>query len=155
MARMQAVTHIEASPQRVWEVLVAWERQPEWMHDARSVRVTSPHRRGTDVTIVCATDIAAGIVIDDPMLVTEWDEEHVLGVLHQGSIIRGVGAFELEQSEYGTVLTWWEEATVPFGAVGELVASATVVPWVNRVFRTSLAGLKRSAEADESGDAAA
>lgn len=146
MARIQASTHVEATPQQVWDVLVDWENQPRWMADARSVKVTSPHRAGADVTVVCATDIALGIVVDDPMLVTEWEEPRVLGVRHLGRVIRGVGAFELDQTAHGTALTWWEEAEVPFWALGEAVAELTVVPWVRRVFRTSLAGLKRIAE---------
>ena len=146
MARIEASTHIEASPKRVWDVLVDWEGQPRWMRDARSVRVTSPHRTGPDVVVVCATDIAAGVVIDDPMVVIEWDEPRVLGIRHLGRIIRGVGAFELMETAHGTALTWWEEVAVPFWALGEVVADYTVVPWVERVFRTSLSGLKRIAE---------
>ena len=148
MARIEASTHVEASPQQVWDVLVDWEGQPRWMRDARQVRVTSPHRAGVDVVVVCATDIAGGLVVDDPMLVTEWDEPNVLGVRHLGRIIRGVGAFELAETAHGTALTWWEEVGVPLGALGEMVADFTVVPWVERVFRSSLAGLKRIAESD-------
>lgn len=146
MARIEATVHVEAPPQRVWDVLVDWENQPRWMVDARTVKVTSPHRVGSDVTIVCATDIALGIVVDDPMLVTEWDEPRVLGVRHLGGIIRGVGAFELTETPYGTALTWWEEAQMPFGPLGEAVGEALVVPWVERVFRMSLSDLKRIAE---------
>lgn len=37
MARIQTTTHIEAPVERVWDVLTAWEGQPRWMRDARSV----------------------------------------------------------------------------------------------------------------------
>lgn len=146
MARIEASTHIEADPQRVWDVLVDWEAQPRWMVDARLVEVTSAHREGLDVSLRCATDIVAGVVVNDPMIVTEWDEPRVLGVRHTGTVIRGVGAFELAPTPYGTALTWWEEAGVPFWAFGEFVADYAIVPWVERVFRRSLAGLKRIAE---------
>lgn len=148
MARIEASTHIEAPPERVWEVLVDWETQPRWMVDARSVEVTSANRAGPDVTLRCRTNILAGVVVTDPMVVTEWDEPRVLGVRHTGTVVRGVGAFELEPTPHGTALIWWEEAGVPFSAVGEFVADLVVVPWVERIFRRSLAGLKRIAESD-------
>jgi uncharacterized protein YndB with AHSA1/START domain len=148
VARIEASIHIEAPPQRVWDVLVDWESQPRWMVDARSVQVTSVHRSGTDVALRCRTDILAGVVVTDPLVVTEWEEPRILGVHHTGAVIRGVGAFELEPTPYGTALTWWEEAGAPFGAAGDLIADFVVVPWVERVFRRSLAGLKRIAESD-------
>ena len=146
MARIEATVHVEAPPQRVWDVLVDWENQPRWMVDARRVVVTSPHRAGVDTTIVCATDIALGVVVDDPMLVTEWEERRVLGVRHLGWLIRGVGAFELEASAHGTALLWWEEAEMPLGPLGEFMGDLVVAPYVERLFRTSLSDLKRIAE---------
>lgn len=146
VARIEATVHVEAPPQRVWDVLVDWENQPRWMVDARRVVVTSHHRAGVDTTISCATDIALGVVVDDPMLVTEWDEPRVLGVRHLGRLIRGAGAFELAETPYGTALSWWEEAEMPLGPVGEFVGELVVVPYVERLFRTSLSDLKRIAE---------
>lgn len=146
MARIEVATHIEAPPRRVWDVLVDWEAQPRWMLDARQVEVTSAHRTGVDVTLRCATDIVAGVVVDDPMIVTDWQEPRRLAVRHTGRVIRGVGAFELTPTPEGTALTWWEDAAVPLWALGEVVADLTVVPYVERIFRVSLAGLKRIAE---------
>lgn len=147
MARIEAATHIEAPVARVWEVLLDWERQPRWMRDARSVEVTSPHRTGPDVVLRCRTDIAAGIVVTDVMVTTEWEDERIVGVRHTGWPIRGVGAFELEPTPHGTHFTWWEEVTAPLWGLGEAVTTLLVVPQVRRVFRASLAGLKRECEA--------
>ena len=146
MARIEATTHIEAPPARVWEVLVDWEAQPRWMVDARSVRVTSAARTGVDVTIMCVTGIVAGLTVRDPMCVTEWDEHSILGVQHLGEIIRGVGAFELDATPHGAAVVWWEEIVMPFGAVGEAVGDMLVAPYVDQAFRRSLSGLKRVAE---------
>ncbi len=148
MARIEATTHIEASPERVWAVLIDWEGQPRWMQDARAVEVLSQRRTGTGVVVSARTDIA-GVVIDDPMEVTEWDEPRVLGVHHRGRVIRGVGRFELTPTHAGTKLLWWEEVQVPFGGVGEAIAEITVVPFTTRVFRRSVAALKRLCESDD------
>ncbi len=148
MARIEAVTHVEAPRRQVWDLLAAWERQPEWMVDARSVEVLTPAREGIGVTIRCRTDIL-GFVVNDDLSVTEWDDGFVLGMRHQGRVIRGVGAFELSDTAYGTRLEWWEEAEVPLGALGDAVAGVVVVPWVHRVFRRSLAGFKRVCEGRE------
>lgn len=148
MARIEATTHIEASPARVWDVLIDWEAQPRWMRDARSVTVLSPHRVGVDVVVRCMTDIAAGLVITDDFVTTQWDEQRAMGIRHLGWLIRGVGAFELAPTAQGTRFVWWEEVDPPFGALGDAVAGAVVAPMVERVFRASLADLKRVCETD-------
>lgn len=146
MARIEVSTHIEVPPQRVWDVLVDWERQPVWMDDASSVEVRSAEREGLGVVLRCRTNIL-GVSVNDDLAVTEWSPPAVLGVRHLGWAIRGVAAFELTETAYGTHVQWWEEAEVPFGMVGETVAPALIVPWVHRVFRRNLANLKRTCEA--------
>lgn len=146
MARIEAVTHVEAPVARVWEVLTDWEGQPRWMQDARSVAVLSPHREGTGVVLRCRTDIAAGIVVTDDMVTTAWQDQRLVAVRHLGRIIRGEGAFELLPTPEGTRFTWWEDVTVPFGPLGDRAAALLVVPPVTRVFRRSLAALKRVCE---------
>ena len=145
MARIEVSTHIEAPPHHVWDVLVDWERQAEWMDDASSVEVCTPEREGVGVLLRCRTNIL-GISVNDDLAVTEWSPGAVLGVRHRGRLIRGVAAFELTQTAYGTHVQWWEEAEAPLGAVGETIAPAVVVPWVKRVFRRNLANLKRTCE---------
>jgi hypothetical protein len=146
VARIAVQTHIEAPVGRVWEQLVRWERQAEWMVDARSVQVLSSVREGVGVELNCRTDIL-GVAVDDGLTVTEWAPPYVLGVRHSGPLIRGAGAFELFETPYGTRLEWWEEAEAPGGAVGDALAGVVVVPWVSRVFRRSLARFKRLCEA--------
>ena len=150
MARIEVATHIEVPPQRVWDVLVDWERQAEWMVDASRVEVRSDHREGVGVVLRCRTKIV-GVAIDDDLAVTDWSPPSSLGVTHQGPVIRGVAAFELTPTEHGTHLLWWEEVQAPLGGAGEMAATVAVVPWVRRVFRRSLATLKRRCEAPASG----
>lgn len=145
MARIEATTHVEAPPQRVWDVLVDWGRQAEWMVDVRSLAVVSEERDGLGVTVRCRTNIL-GLTVNDELEVTEWEPPTTLGMRHLGPVIQGAGAFELTETPYGTRLVWWEEAHAPLGSVGDTVTGVVIVPWVNRVFRRSLARLKRLCE---------
>ena len=146
MARIEVTTHVEASPQRVWDVLTDWERQAEWMADVRHLTVVSEQREGTGVALRANTDIL-GFMVRDELEVTQWEPPSVLGVRHLGRLIAGVAAFELTPTAAGTRLVWWEEASVPLGGVGDAVAELVLVPWIRRVFRRSVAHLKRLCEA--------
>lgn len=146
MARVEAVTHVEAPPELVWEALADWESQPEWMADAHWVRLLGEQREGVGTRLRCRTDIALGLRVDDDMIVTGWEPPRLLEVTHEGPVIRGVGAFELTPTAHGTRIEWWEEISAPLGAAGEQAAALLVVPWVRRVFRRSLASLKRLVE---------
>lgn len=48
---------LPASPETVWNVLLAWEAQPRWMKDADSVRVLGPNREGVGVRIAVRTRV--------------------------------------------------------------------------------------------------
>lgn len=148
--------HIHRPVADVWAVLTDWESQPEWMQDARSVTVTSPHRTGVGVTIAVPTDIALGIVVQDEMEVTGWQEPGEDGVgsiavRHTGRVIKGHGAFEVAPTRMpggaeGTIFTWWEEVDAPLGRLGDTVAQYVAMPYVAFIFRRSLRALKRYAE---------
>ena len=151
MARVEERVHIHRPVDRVWDLLVDWESQPEWMQDARAVTVTSPHRSGVGVTIDVPTTIALGLEVLDRMEVTEWVEGRKIVVRHTGRVIRGSGAFQLSPTRMhdgaqGTIFTWWEDIDAPLGRLGDAVARYTAVPIVSFVFRRSLRALKRVAE---------
>lgn len=144
--RLELTRHIAAPPAVVWEVLTSWERQPEWMLDAKAVYVLTPQRRGEGVTIRCPTNLL-GITVQDVMRVTGWEEERLLEVTHLGRIITGHGAFVLEPAgAEATTLTWWEEVDPPLGALGEWGASTLVLPVLRRIFGRSLNNLAALAE---------
>lgn len=144
--RLEVSVGASAPRQVVWDVLTAWERQPEWMLDAKAVRVLTPERTGVGVTIRCPTNLL-GVTVDDVMRVTAWDEPHRLEVTHLGRVITGSGAFELvDEGPRRTRIDWWEEVDPPFGAVGELGANVVVLPVLRRVFTRSLRRLAVLAE---------
>ncbi|MGI9017431.1 MAG: SRPBCC family protein [Euzebya sp.] len=155
MARVEERVHIHRPLDHVWSVLTDWESQSEWMADAHSVTVTSPHRAGLGVTIRVPTDIALGLVVMDEMQVTEWVVRRKIGVRHTGRFIKGTGAFELQPTVTpagggGTLFTWSEQIDAPLGRLGDAILRYTAVPYVARVFRRSLRALKAVAERDDS-----
>lgn len=130
----------------VWDVLVDWERQSEWMLDAKAVHVLTPEREGQGVTIRCPTNLL-GFTVQDVMRVTRWEPRRALEVVHLGSIITGTGAFELlDGPGDGSTIHWWEEVDPPLGALGEWGASTFVAPIIRRIFTRSLTNLAHMAE---------
>ena len=146
--RLELAQHVHAPRPVVWEVLTTWERQPEWMLDAKAVHVLTPERRGEGVTIRCPTNLM-GVTVQDVMRVTAWEQERLLEVTHLGRIITGSGAFVLEDDgPDATTVTWWEEVDPPLGALGEWGASMLVLPILRRIFARSLNNLAQLAEAE-------
>jgi carbon monoxide dehydrogenase subunit G len=144
--RLELTQPIAAPREVVWSVLTTWERQPEWMLDAKAVHVLTPERTGVGVTIRCPTNLL-GVTVQDVMRVTGWDEPSYLEVTHLGRIITGTGAFELaEDGPEATIVTWWEEVDPPLGVLGEWGASALVLPVLRRIFTRSLRNLAELAE---------
>lgn len=144
--RLEVQREVEASAATVWSVLTEWERQSEWMLDAKAVHVLTPSREGVGVTIRCPTNLL-GATVQDVMRVTVWDPPHHLAVEHLGRVITGHGAFELEDLGVDRCrVRWWEEVTPPLGRVGEWGASRLALPVFERVFSRSLARLARLAE---------
>jgi carbon monoxide dehydrogenase subunit G len=139
--RLEVSVEAAAPQQVVWDVLTHWERQSEWMLDAKSVEVLTPERTGVGVTIRCPTNLL-GVTVEDVMRVTAWQEPSLLAVTHLGRIITGSGAFELVPlGADRTRIDWWEEVEPPFGAVGELGANVLVLPVLRRIFTRSLKNL--------------
>jgi uncharacterized membrane protein len=148
--QLEVRRHVAAPREVVWRVLTDWERQPEWMLDAKEVHVLTPQRTGEGVTIRCPTNLL-GVTVQDVMRVTGWREPSYLEVTHLGRIITGVGAFELEElPDDRTRLVWWEEIDPPLGAVGAWGAQRLVLPVLRRIFARSLANLAALAEGDAS-----
>jgi hypothetical protein len=151
--RLEVVQDIAAPRSTVWAVLTDWERQPEWMLDAKAVHVLTPQRTGEGVTIRCPTNLL-GVTVQDVMRVTGWQEPSHLGVTHLGKVITGSGAFDLvELGPASTRVRWWEEVDPPLGALGEWGASTFVLPIIQRIFRRSLANLGRLAEREHAASA--
>ncbi len=140
--RVEVGREVLAPPLIVWSLLVDWERQPEWMIDARAIEVTSAVRRGVGVRLRVPTSVL-GITVEDVLEVTGWEEPRRLVVRHVGSLVSGEAAFELVATQRGTRVVWWEEIEVPLGIVGEFGARLLARPYLIWLFRRSLDNFAR------------
>jgi len=98
-----------------------WERQADWMLDADKVEVVSPEREGVGVRLVVRTRILGMAAFDEPMEVMGWDPPRRLEIRH-GSVVVGLGIWQLEPTEGGTRFTWSEDVRLRVPLVGELAA---------------------------------
>ena len=138
---------VDAPRQAVWDQLVDWESQAQWMVDAKSVEVVSERREGQGVTIHVPTNLL-GVTVLDVMRVTQWRPPGWLEVEHLGKVITGRGAFELEElGPERTRVTWHEWIDPPLGSLGRWGAETFVLPFTRRLFRRSLDNLAAAAEA--------
>jgi carbon monoxide dehydrogenase subunit G len=137
--RVEAATFLAASPDEAWRVLLRWELQPRWMHDADSVRVLTTYREGKGVRIAVRTRVLGVPLFTEVLEVTAWDPPRSLALAHRG-FVRGSGEWLLEPTAHGTRLRWREEISLPVPVLGELALRA-YRPFMRWLMRRSLANL--------------
>ncbi|MGD9996993.1 MAG: SRPBCC family protein [Ilumatobacteraceae bacterium] len=146
MARITVTTEIDATPQRVWQVVEPIERHVDWMADAVAIRFEGDQTRGAGTRFLCDTKIGPFKLVDR-MEITEWVPEQAMGVRHSG-LVTGSGTFTLEPIDLGrrTRFTWTEELTFPWWMGGPIGAAAGK-PVLTLVWRGNLRRLKALVEA--------
>lgn len=138
---------IDAPIERVWAVLADIERQPEWMHDLRDVRLLTPPPIGIGTKAV-GTVRALGIAIDDPIEITAFEPPVRYSIRHDG-FVGGTGDINLVAQGVdpeATTLVTWEETLVPgvLPHLGGLVLAAVFEP----IFQADLERLAGLVEID-------
>lgn len=135
---------VGAPAEAVWDLLVDWERQSEWMLGTR-VRGTREGGRGVGGGIEGFTGIGR-LGFLDTMVITVWEPPVRCVVRHTGRVVRGAGAFEIEpQGPHRSVFVWSEWLDLPFGSLGRR-AWPLVRPAVRLGARMSLRRFARAAE---------
>jgi hypothetical protein len=145
MATVEVRAFIQATPERVWQIIADLEGQKHWMVDVSSLEIVGEKRSGAGAVLELTSRLFGLPVVKDIMEVTTWDPPRELGVVHRGQF-SGSGAFRLEPQGCGTLFTWWEDFKAPLGELGELGHSWIIKPHLERVFSRSLANLKWIAE---------
>lgn len=129
----------------VWELITDWERQGDWMLEARDFVVVSERREGVGVEAEATVRIG-GITTRDRVRVTRWEPRRLLAIEHLGWVS---GAAEIHLTPVrggGTHVFWREELHPPLGVLGALGLTA-LRPVMARVFRRDLRVLDRLARA--------
>jgi len=121
-------------------VLMDWERQADWMLDADSVTVVSPHREGVGVRLAVRTRLFGIPAFTEPMEVIGWEPPRELRIAHGGPVA-GAGTWRLESTDDGTRFTWTEDIRLRVPLIGGLAARlyAPVMRWL---MGRAMAGLR-------------
>ncbi|MGA0220082.1 MAG: SRPBCC family protein [Ilumatobacteraceae bacterium] len=146
MASITVSVEIDATTERVWEVVEPVERHVDWMADAVAIRFTGEQTRGIGTTFECDTKVGP-ITLVDKMEITDWVPGERMGVRHSG-VVTGSGHFMLEPIDLGrrTRFTWTEELVFPWwlgGPIGALVGGRVVM---GAIWRRNLRALARIVE---------
>jgi len=118
---------VHAGQQQVWDLVVDWPRQREWI---LGTRTEGGH--GVGATLVGRTGIGP-VGFADPMEITEWQPPTRCAVRHLGKVVRGSGVFEVLPRPRldGTELRWTEQIELPVPLppmIARLVAATLVGP---------------------------
>lgn len=119
MAEVVRSVEIDASPEVVWAAVTDWDQHGRWMLFT-TVRRLDGDGTGVGGRIRAATGFGP-LAVADPMTITVWRPPYRCENRHEGRLIRGVGAFDVEPTANGrSRFTWSEWLDLPFGAVGEV-----------------------------------
>ena len=139
MATIHISTHINVSPEILWEELRHINRHVNWMNDAVSITFTSPTTEGVGTQFSCLTKVGP-LKTTDVMTITQWEEARIMGVEHVG-LVKGTGTFQITPKSEGSIITWKESLSFPWwmlGSFGSLFAS----PILRLIWKKNLKNLK-------------
>ena len=129
---------IDAPVATVWADVAEMATHAEWMTDAESITFAGDRRSGIGTVMIVPTRVGP-FTTEDWIIVTHWEEERAMGVIHVG-IVSGVGMFRLEPEGERTRFVWEEDLALPWalgGPLGEIVAK----PIVGAIWKANLARL--------------
>lgn len=140
-------TTIRAPEEAVWAAIEDLSTHTRWMADAARIRVLSERDRGVGTVLACET-VVAGVRTTDRLVVTAWEEGHLIEVAHRG-LVRGWGRFlVLPAGADVTTFRWEEHLALPphlGGRLAELVAR----PVLTRIWRADVERLRNLVEAGQ------
>jgi hypothetical protein len=145
MATLNLWTHIQAPPERVWDVISDLRGQKRWMVDLRSLSFTGIEREGEGAIVDVTSELFGLPLVKDRMRISRWEPPTRFDVEHIGAFT-GIGEFILKPVAGGTLFTWREVFKPPLGILGELGFALLVGPHLRSVFRRSMANVKRLSE---------
>jgi uncharacterized protein YndB with AHSA1/START domain len=147
VAELSLSVEVDASVETVWRAATDWAGQREWM---LLTDVTAGERGGAAVGGTLSARTGAGpLAFVDPMTITLWQPPYRCVVRHDGRVVRGTAAFEVQPLPGGRArFVWSEWLRLPFGWLGEL-GFAALKPLVAAPIRYSLRAFARWAPTRE------
>jgi len=109
--------NIKADKQTVFDAVVDWETQGDWM---LGTKVSRTKQQGKDVggEIVAWTGFWK-IGFNDPMVFTKWEEPNIVEVKHLGRIVKGTGSMIVKEIDKdSSTFIWSETIDLPLGILG-------------------------------------
>ena len=144
MARIHVSIDINATPERVWEVVEPVERHVDWMADAVAIRFVGQQTRGVGTAFLCDTKVGP-LRLTDRMEITEWEPAKVMGVRHVG-LVTGTGKFTITPNGSGTRFEWIEDLIFPWWMGGPLAGIVGGQVVMRAIWRRNLLELKKIVE---------
>ena len=150
MAELSVAVEVAAPAAQTWATLVDWPSHGRWMLLTSVERIPAANAGdGVGERIVAMTGVGP-FTFRDPMTFTQWQpapsEPARCLVRHDGVVVRGAGAFEVETIDAGrSRVVWSEWVHVPFGLLGVL-GWVIVKPLAAMFLRISLRRFARYVE---------
>jgi uncharacterized membrane protein len=140
---------VDAPPEETWAVISDIPLQPEWMHEMREVRLTTPRPVHAGTTGEATVRIA-GISVTDVVEVTVFEPPTRFAIRHDG-LFTGEGLITLEPGAGGsTTIVRWDETLVP--PLLPVLGAIALAPVLRSVFQADLHRLKRLVETGSADD---
>ena len=141
---VRAGVALAADQASVWNLVVDWARQGEWI-----LATSTEGGHGLGATVTGRTAIGP-VGFTDPMIITEWSPPNRCTVTHLGPLVRGSGEFEvlpLAVGGGGAEFRWTERIELPLPrGIGRLVAAVVLGPLARLGLGWSLRRFARLAE---------
>ena len=123
MAELVLTQEVDAPADRVFEVLTDWAVHDRWM---LLTRAEGDHAEGGEIRAFTGVGRLGFL---DTMVITVWEPPRRAVVRHIGKVVRGSGAFEVEDLGAGrSRVVWSEWVLLPFGALGRLAWPVVRLP---------------------------
>ena len=137
MAELVLTQVVEAPAERVFEVLTDWSVHDRWM---LFTRAEGDNAEGGEIRAFTGVGRLGFL---DTMTITVWEPPRRAVVRHTGKVVRGSGAFEVEDLGNGrSRVVWSEWILLPLGALGQLAWPVARIP-LRLLLQASLRRLAR------------
>ena len=118
-ARLVADVLVEAPAKAVWDAVVDWDRQRDWMLGTR-VRVVGERGHGLGARLEAVTQVGPAVLRDE-MRVVKLDRPYEIRVVHYGRLLRGPGVLRCTPMDGDrTQVVWHEWFHLPAGTAGKV-----------------------------------